>query len=246
MSCFSCRQGGVSSGPFASLNTAYHTGDRPGLVRENRHRFFSRWGLSPDMTVSAGQVHGSNVAVIDDSISVSRNRDPGFFVPECDGLVTARPGLALTAYSADCLLLFFFDPVRKAVAIAHAGWRGIRDNIAGAVVKELVSRFNSNPENLQAAVSPGICFSCFTVGPEVADQFIQKGYNGETCCRKKDNGKYQLNLQEIAGYQLTGCGLEHKKIFLSNMCTVCREDLFFSYRRDNGETGRMTGLIMLQ
>jgi YfiH family protein len=152
---------------------------------------------------------------------------------EADGLVTNSPGRYLTIRTADCIPVLLVDESRRSVAAVHAGWRGTAQGIAQAAVRSLGERFGSRPEDLLAAIGPGICGNCYEVGPEVASQF---GLSGRT----------KLDLAETNRRQLLDAGLESSRVFANAPCTCCRPGEFHSWRRDHVKTGRMVSAVAIR
>ncbi|HXN48524.1 MAG TPA: peptidoglycan editing factor PgeF [Bryobacteraceae bacterium] len=152
---------------------------------------------------------------------------------EADCLVTNTAGRYLTIRTADCMPVLLVDESRRAVAAVHAGWRGTAQAIAAAAVQSLGERFGSRPQDLLAAIGPGICASCYEVGPEVASQF------GLT-------GRAKLDLAGINRSQLIAAGLDPSRIFANAPCTSCRPGEFHSWRRDHVKTGRMVSAVAIR
>ncbi len=243
---FSARAGGCSEGAMASLNTAFHTGDEYSRVRENRRRFLEMWGFHPDEVVAAVQVHGVKIREAGPA-DRGRGAVPRSFLGEGDALVTAAPDLPLTGYAADCLLLFIAAPDVPAVALAHAGWRGTLQNMAARVTARLQRRFGADSAAMLAAISPGICGRCYTVGRDVAGRFIEAGWRGKPYLWEASGGGFHLDLAAINEAQLRSAGIKPGHLAPGGgWCTFCRSDLFYSYRREKGKTGRMMGLIALR
>lgn len=243
---FSTRVGGCSEGAMASLNTAFHTGDEYSRVRENRRRFLEPWGFHPDEVVAAIQVHGVKIREAGTG-DRGRGAVPRSFLGEGDALVTAVPDLPLTGYAADCPLLFIAAPDVPAVALAHAGWRGTLQNMAARVIARLQRRFGADPAGLLAAISPGICGRCYTVDSDVAERFTEAGWSGKPYLWEASGGGFHLDLAAINEAQLSGAGIRTGHLAPGGgWCTSCRPELFYSYRREKGKTGRMMGLIALR
>lgn len=152
---------------------------------------------------------------------------------EADCLVTNSPGCYLTIRTADCIPILLVDERQRAAAAVHAGWRGTAQAIAAGAVEFLGERFGSRPEDLLAAIGPGICANCYEVGPEVAVQF---GLAGRT----------KLDLAEANRRELIGAGLDSSRIFANAPCTSCRPGEFHSWRRDHGKTGRMVSAVAIR
>jgi YfiH family protein len=219
---FSTRSGGVSEGAYASLNIGAQTADAPERVAENRRLVAASVGLAPDAVTIGHQAHGVELERWEarptgafDDLDTPR--------PEVDGHVTTVPGLGLLVQVADCL------PVALAsadqVAMLHCGWRGL----AGGIVARAVAEFEEPPT---AVVGPGIGRCCFEVGPEVLDAFAD--VTGAADGR-------MLDLRMVADARLRAAGVE--RVEHVDLCTSCRDDLFFSHRRDDGITGRQCGIV---
>lgn len=223
---FSTRLGGVSEGPFASLNLGILTDDDGESVVENRKLLAAAVGLSPRRVVIARQVHGAELAVHTARQDPAPFPEPGAEIPEVDGHVTAEPGVAPLVFVADCL------PVALAgsggIAMLHCGWRGLA---AGIIAKGAAT-----VEATEAAIGPGIGRCCYEVGDEVLGAFAELD-DGIAAGR-------MLDLAEIARRQLRAAGVG--RIESADLCTSCEEDLFFSHRRDSGLTGRQAGLVWLE
>jgi len=242
---FSTRLGGCSSGAMSSLNTAFHTGDRLEHVLENRRLLLQPWGYRPEELVAVAQVHSDTIISVtaDDR---GRGAGPGTFLAEADALVTAEPGVVLTAYAADCTLLFMAEPHLPVIALAHAGWRGTLAALACSVVNYLQSHYGVEPSRLLAAVSPGICPDCYQVEEETATLFKKAGWEGEPYLQADGRDRYRLDLSRINAAQLSMAGVIPSNMSENSWCTSCRSDLFFSYRRESGVTGRMMGFLAIR
>lgn len=233
----SLRAGGVSAAPWASLNCALHVGDDPDHVRENRRRLALSAGFAPEDWTSAEQTHGNRVRVVEaaDRGAGRRTRETAF--PDTDAMITREPGILLAAFFADCVPLFFVDPVRRAVGIAHAGWRGTALDIAGRTVRAMAEAFGTNPGDLRAAIGPSIGPCCYEVDDAVVGQI------GADAARRTAGGRFMLDLKEANRQFMIKAGLAPNHIEVSGYCTRCRTDLFFSHRGEGGTTGRMAAFI---
>lgn len=218
---FSTRQGGVSEGPFASLNLGVRTEDEPARVVENRIRLCEALELDPADATMAWQRHGATV-----TRAVPRGiATPGTVYDHCDGLWSDRPGQAMLLLTADCLpiALARADDRRPAAAILHAGWRGLLAGIAAAGVRAL------GAEGVHAAIGPGIGPCCYEVGEEVAQPY-RETFGADVV---RDG---RLDLWKSAERALRAAGCD--EVTRYDICTSCNPDLFFSHRRDDGRTGR--------
>lgn len=226
---FSTRKGGISGGNFSTLNLGYSTSDETSNVEENRSRFFQATGIPPDQTVMALQVHGTNVAVVD---------SPGI-IEECDGLLTRQSSLYLIIGVADCHTIYLTDKDRSFVGALHSGWRGTAGNILQVAVEKSRSAFGSNSSDLEVGISPAIGGCCYEIGNEVAEQFPA------SFIEERDGSSY-LSLDKAIAAQAREIGVSEENIYLAERCTSCEHEYWFSYRRDNGNTGRMWGVIGLR
>jgi polyphenol oxidase len=222
---FSTRQGGVSEGPYASLNLGLMTGDEGERVIENRRLLAARLGLDVAAIAAGRQVHGTAIERWGAPPDPERHgfADPTAGPPEVDGHTTARHGLALLVLVADCLPVALVSHQR--VAMIHCGWRGLADGI----VEHALALFDAAPT---AVVGPGIGRCCFEVGPEVLAHFgdVEGAAEGR-----------MLDLRRVAEARLIAAGatgVEHV-----DRCTSCDPHLFFSHRRDGGVTGRQCGIV---
>jgi YfiH family protein len=221
---FSTREGGISEGPYESLNLGLLTGDDPGRVIENRRRLAGLAGVAPENVAMGWQVHGTEIRDWDEPDSERAFLDPQGGHLKLDGHVLRRPGMAALVLVADCL------PVAIAgddgVAMLHCGWRGLAGGIIG--------RGSECVRGRAAAVGPGIGRCCYEVGDEVLEAFAM--YDGVAEGR-------MLDLRAIAEAQLRAAGIA--RVEHVDQCTSCRGDLFFSHRRDKGVTGRQGGIAWL-
>jgi polyphenol oxidase len=218
---FSTRLGGVSDGPFASLNLGILTEDDPASVVVNRTRLCDAVGADPDGATMAWQRHGATVTEAQPRGIVT----PGTVYGHCDGLWSDEPGRAMLLLTADCIPIALARDTREwpAVGILHAGWRGLLAGIVGNGVRALGGR------GVAAAIGPSIGPCCYEVGDEVATPFREAF--GEDIVR---DGK--LDLWTAAERALRAAGCERVDRF--DMCTACDAHRFFSHRRDHGKTGR--------
>ena len=220
---FSARLGGVSEGPFKSLNLGRLTGDRPEAVRENRHRLAAAIAIDPELVLIGRQVHAAEVARHDAPTEPAAYANPASGLPEADGQATARAELAPLVFVADCLPVALAGP--RGVAMIHCGWRGLAAGIVKRGVEEVDAR--------AAAVGPGIGPCCYEVGDEVLGAFEPLGPG-------LAEGR-MLDLRLVARALLRRAGVE--SIEISELCTSCQPELFFSHRRDGERTGRQAGLV---
>ncbi|MDY6825706.1 MAG: polyphenol oxidase family protein [Bacillota bacterium] len=242
---FSTRIGGCSKGPYYSLNMAFHTGDNVNNVMQNRRRFFNLFDYDFRSQVSAVQVHGVESAVFNEK-SRGEGACPGTVVKHCDALITAVPGLPLTAYSADCQLIYFVSLEKPLVALAHAGWRGALGGIGAGLIERLQKEFLLDPGELLVALSPAICRDCYLINKKIARLFQDAGYSDPSYLEPVSDGFYKLDLTSVNEAQLLRAGIKKENLAKNSWCSSCIGDLFYSYRRDHGITGRMIGFIAIR
>ncbi|MCI3921048.1 peptidoglycan editing factor PgeF [Paenibacillus sp. TRM 82003] len=237
---FTTRNGGVGAAPWATLNVALHVGDSDADVAENRRRVAEAAGFAFEAWTCAEQVHGCDVAIVRSEDAGAGRLTRTDAIPSKDALVTDAPGLMLNAFYADCVPLWFVDPTRRAVGLAHAGWRGAVADVAGETVRAMSRAFGSSPSELHAAVGPSIRGCCYEVDDAVARHIPA---DSEALKRSTSPDRYMLDLAIFNRQKLTEAGIMANRIEISQYCTSCRTDLYFSHRKENGRTGRMTAWI---
>ena len=230
------RLGGVSASPYATLNTAHTVGDEPTAVAENCRRICRVLGADAAFVASGYQVHGASVALIGP-------QDRGRVRPETDVLLTERSGIPLMQRFADCVPLVLYDPVRRAVGLAHAGWRGTAQGVAIGAVHAMAQAFGSRPGDVIAGVGPSIGPCCYEIGPEVAARIRAGFQEGDSWLVPQTTGTIHLDLRAANRQQLEVAGVG--QIEVSGLCTACHTDEFFSHRAEKGRTGRFGVVAVL-
>jgi YfiH family protein len=239
---FTTRNGGVSRPPYNSLNLAYHTEDARHYVEGNRSTLARTFDLQPHQLLTVNQVHGSDILIIDQP-----NYDLSHFLTiECDAILTNQPGIMIGVLVADCFPVLLFDPEKRAAAAVHVGWRGAAAGILNKAVDALGTAFGSRPENLLAAVGPGIGAHNYIVDRPVRDAFRLGAGNWQEITEEIDLGQWRLDLKKSCLLQLEQSGLPARQISAAKECTCCHREMFFSYRRDHGKTGRQMGFLLMR
>lgn len=239
---FCTRQGGASSGPYAAMNMSPAEGDDPARVDQNWRTLAQAFDLDSDCFFLLRQVHGEDVLILDRSF----HRETFSAPPAYDATITDQPNLALCVKTADCVPVFLVDPSKRVIANIHAGWKGTARNIAGKVVATLVERFGSQVSDLLAVIGPAIGPCCYEVDDPVVAA-LEDWRDIEDICRPSlHQNRWMLDLPRLNQAQLIRSGLAAQQISRIDLCTSCREDLFFSHRRDRGHTGRQVHFIMLK
>ncbi len=244
---FSTRLGGVSEGVCSTMNLSFARGDREEAVQENFRRMAAALGVRMQDMVFSKQTHTTNVRVV-----TEEDRGKGIVKPldyeDVDGLVTNVPGLCLTTFYADCVPLFFVDPVHKAVGLSHSGWRGTVGRIGEETVRTMTSEYGTNPGDVIAVVGPSICQDCYEVSEDVIDRFranFEKQY-WEDLFYKKENGKFQLNLWKANEIIFQEAGIKKENMAITNVCTCCNPEVFFSHRASKGKRGNLAAFLAIQ
>ena len=237
--CFTTRLGGVSQGIFSSMNIAIKEGESEENVRENLRILGSALGFSLSDLVPTRQTHSDIVRVVgrEDAISCF-HRD----MPECDALVTNTPGLALMIFTADCTPLLFHDPVTGAVGAAHAGWRGTASAIGAKTVRAMVEHFGCKPENIRAAIGPNIAQCCFETDADVPDALRTALGREVDAFIKMRGSKFFIDLKQVNALILRRAGVQH--IEISDDCTACQHQRFWSHRVTKGQRGSQGAIIV--
>jgi YfiH family protein len=239
---FTTRHEGISRPPYNSLNLGANTFDSPHNVQGNRSLLARAAGSRVEKLVTVSQLHGTDLLVID-----SPNPDYSHFHGlECDGIITNQKEIIIGICVADCVPLLLLDPVKRVAATLHAGWKGTAGGIAGKGVEAMVALFGSKPGDILAAIGPGIGSCCYEVDTPVMEAFRKKGQQWELFASEAGQGKWKLDLAAANHRQFLHAGLLKENIESSSHCVACEHDLFFSYRRDGGNTGRNMGFIMLR
>lgn len=237
---FSTRGGGISRGPFNSLNLGLHVGDDGRAVLENRRRWLSEWKCGWDGFVVGEQVHGNRVAWVAEEEGGCGAQELATSVRGVDGLLTTG-NIGLMAFFADCVPLFFYHPKIELVALAHAGWKGTVDKIAQVTVDN-IAQAGGSPEDCWVGIGPSIGPCCYEVDDAVAAR-ITANFAATEFLTASRPGHYQLDLGQANKDILLARGVRAENIWLAQLCTSCRADDFFSHRRDGVLTGRMAGWI---
>ncbi len=237
---FSTRLGGVSEGIFASMNLSYNRGDEKAAVDENYRRMGKAIGFTPDQLVFSNQVHDTKIKMV-------TKEDCGKVMTGMDGLMTDEKGICLVTSYADCVPLFFYDPIKRVVAVSHSGWKGTVNRMGKKTVEKMESIYGSKAEDIIAAIGPSICQKCYEISEDVAiqfaDAFPKEWY--DTFMVDKGNGKYQLDLWKVNEYILLDAGILREHLDITDLCTCCNPELLFSHRASKGKRGNLAGFIRL-
>lgn len=235
----STRVGGVSPAPWASLSLSTSTGDTLERVEENRQILGDALGMEIQSRIKMD--HGIQVVVLDSNSPAS--------LPEADACITKDPNYSLCITTADCVPILFHCPETGAVGLAHAGWKGTVNGIARETALAMKKNFGCPLDKLLAVQGPAIGFCCFEVGAEVAQEFQkranERGWDESKLVKAipKTKDKFQVDLHRTNRFWLLEAGLQIANLSTCDLCTACNADLFYSHRRDQGQTGRMMTAI---
>ena len=235
-----CRLGGESDFPSSSLNLGHTVGDNQSSLIGNRRAVNHLLGAREETPWAyCNQVHGNRIVSVDAEFS---QKDVPY--EEADGLILSDAGIVAAVFLADCLPVAVYDPYEKVGALCHAGWKGTLSGIAASAVEALVKR-GCRRTNLLAAAGPGIGTCCFNVGEDVAAMFLKK-HALASAVSQDTSGIFRIDLEQANLNMLKTAGLRENQLGRGGFCTACRPDEFFSYRKENGKTGRHAALMMLK
>jgi len=228
---------GKVAGMPLNFSLALHTGEPAEEVKRNRERLREFFGLDSRF-VGVTQIHGNRVHRVEKLPAIAWEEYETRV--QADALVTDLPGVVLNILTADCVPLLLYDPLRRVIAAVHAGWKGTAQAIAARTVEEMNGRYGCDPGSIVAAIGPAIGGCCYEVGEEVASAFEKY----PKALRRGGKSPY-LDLKEVNRVQLLGAGLSAEKIEVSPLCTACERASYFSYRAENGCSGRFVSAIMI-
>ncbi len=239
---FTTRNGGSSRAPYNSLNLGYGSGDQVSQVEANRATVARSFGIEPHLFLTAKQVHGSEILVIDQP-----NPEVSHFQRvESDAIITNQRQILIGILVADCFPVILYDRQKHVAAVIHLGWRGTAAGLLERSVKAMNEIFGCQSTDISAAVGPGIAAHSYEVDRPVRDAFRQGSGQWERISTEVRLGHWQLDLQKSILLQLDAAGIERSAVDVVKECTCCHKETLFSYRRDQGRTGRQMGFALLR
>ncbi len=249
---FSTRLGGVSSGVYDSLNLGFNRGDDDANVHENYRRIAAAMDMNYERMCRSKQTHTTNVIVVEEKDAGNGITKPLPY-DNVDGLITNVKDMPLVTFYADCVPLYFYDPVHQVVAMAHSGWRGTVGKIGKVTIEKMHERFGCEASDILCCIAPSICRDCYEVSGDVATEF-RKAFGDEVADKKllrksifnpTDSDKYMLDLWEACRLVFLEAGVKKEHIEVTDYCTRCNPDLFYSHRIMGANRGSLAGFISL-
>ncbi|MBQ8663412.1 MAG: peptidoglycan editing factor PgeF [Eubacterium sp.] len=244
--CFTTRMGGVSKEHCASLNLSFTRGDDEAAVRENYRRLAEVLDAEVNQFVFTDQTHTTNVRVVTEA-----DAGKGIIVPkdytDVDGLITNVPGLVLSTFFADCVPLYFVDPVHRAIGMSHSGWRGTVGRMGATTLEAMHVTYGTNPADVICAIGPSICQDCYEVSADVAEAFAAEfPEHIEEILEPKPLEKFQLDLWRANEIVLLEAGVLPEHIAVTNVCTCCNPGKLFSHRASHGKRGNLGAFLSIR
>lgn len=243
---FSGRWGGVSNDIFKSLNMGLHVSDEKDRVLENRRRYLDIFSISLENTVSCQQVHGNRIVRVGKADRGKGIYDYSESIPDCDGMITNEKDVYLLCFYADCLPLYFYDPENRVIGLAHSGWKGTMGRIAEKTLQAMQSEFNTSIAKTCVFIGPGVGKCCFEIKADLIDRVKKEFKNFSNIIYNNEKDIFTWDLNNTNKQILVNYGVNPANIISCGLCTACNVDLFYSYRQENGKTGRMAAVIGLR
>lgn len=241
---FTTRTGGVSAGDCAAMNLSFNCESSRETVLENYRRVCRVLSVQPEDVVASMQTHTTNIRHV-----TGEDKGKGVVYPQdyqdIDGLITDEPGVVLACFYADCVPLYFVDPVRRAIGLAHSGWRGTVGRMGECMVRGMTETFGTNPRDLIAAIGPSICRECYEVSGDVAQEFAAQFAGTKVVTPGKAKGKYQLDLWLANQLILLQAGLREERISVTDICTCHNPAYLFSHRASHGRRGNLAAFLYI-
>ena len=239
--------GPQSSLPYAGLDFCPYAGNNPDVIEHNRAEFCHQNRLKSENLFFPRQTHSRNVIEIDSEFLSLNKLEQTRMLEGVDALVTNLPDATLGIFTADCMTVFLYDPVHRAIGLAHSGWRGTVQKITQATVQCMKKRYGSRPQDLLAAVAPHICAKHYEVGPELAEAFEAAGFDTRRVFKPgRDEQHLQLDLSAAIRQSLLELGIPKKHMEISRTCSYQHPERFYSARRLGGASGRTPHCIGLR
>jgi len=243
----STRTGGHSSRPFDALNLSFNVGDDPKKVLKNRELLTAAIETPLTSLTTAKQIHDGHVTIVSDGLRGKGSTDYKGAINATDAMVTNVAGISLMILLADCVPILFYDPSKRVIGVAHAGWKGILRFVAQNTVEALREHFHCSPQDIIVGIGPSIGPCCYEVGQEVVSD-VERIFGTRQACISKEsvNGKRYFDLWTANLRQILQTGIPERNIEMAEICTCHNPHLFFSYRYEKGKTGRFGAGIVIR
>lgn len=244
--CFTTKLGGISEGAYATFNTSIFKEDKRENVLNNLNSICKTIGIDYKRLVGANQIHGDNAYIVSET-DIGRGVIKSHNLVKADALITNRNRIPLITYYADCVPIYILDTVNKAISLVHSGWKGTVQKIAQKTLQRMKSEFNTDAKDCLIGIGPSLEQDCFEVDHDVAEKFREAfRYSEDFISKSKEKDKSYIDLWGLNAQMLIDIGVRSECITVSDFCTKCRSDLFFSFRRDNGKTGSLSAIMELR
>ena len=243
---FTTRMGGVSTGDCTSMNLSFTRGDDEAAVRENYRRIAAALGTDAKQFVCSDQTHTTNVRRV-----TKADAGKGVVIPkdytDVDGLITNEPGIVLSTFYADCVPLYFVDPVHRAIGLSHSGWRGTVNKMGQVTIEAMKREFGSRAADLYCAIGPSICQDCYEISRDVAEEFMKAfPEHVNDILLQKSEEKFQLDLWKANEIVMLESGILPEHLAVTNICTRCNPTELFSHRASKGKRGNLAAFLMIK
>ena len=243
---FTTRMGGVSTGDCTSMNLSFTRGDDEAAVRENYRRIAAALGTDAKQFVCSDQTHTTNVRRV-----TKADAGKGVVIPkdytDVDGLITNEPGIVLSTFYADCVPLYFVDPVHRAIGLSHSGWRGTVNKMGQVTIEAMKREFGSRAADLYCAIGPSICQDCYEISRDVAEKFMKAfPEHVNDILLQKSEEKFQLDLWKANEIVMLESGILPEHLAVTNICTCCNPTELFSHRASKGKRGNLAAFLMIK
>lgn len=237
---FTSRKGGVSEGMFSTMNLSFTRGDKTEHVLENYKHVVMLLNCSIEDIVCSDQTHTTNIRIVtkeDAGKGIVKSKD----YTDIDGLLTNEEGICLATFYADCVPVYFVDPIKRVIGLAHSGWKGTANKIVASMVNKMKDVYGCNPSDIVVAIGPSICQDCYEVSEEVANFF-----SPDVLKSGKEKGKFQLDLWKAVEETLLEALIKKEHIATTDICTCCNPELLFSHRASSGKRGNLGAFLKLK
>ncbi|MDP3466427.1 MAG: peptidoglycan editing factor PgeF [Sulfuricurvum sp.] len=236
LACFTTRHGGTSRAPYTSNNLAFHVGDNRENVLQNHDLLAESLGYTRSRLIHMRQIHSDQIVIINDTHHFDTP-------PECDALITNRPNIPLMVMSADCTPILLYDPTTQTIGAVHAGRAGALNEILPKTLHAMGKEYGTTADDVIVLLGPSIHGCCYEINENIAHEVFVKGYANSL---HKEDKRIFLDVNTILLRQLETVGVKKENIEVSEACTSCNNETYFSYRADAQQTGRIAGVIMLK